>query len=109
LSKIEPFGNIRYSDLCYHAQQAVEKSLKALLIHFRIELIKTHNIGRLIDQLAKDIEIPQNIRKSDILSKYAIDFRYPGDYEDITQEDWKIAAGIAQKVINWAKRIIEKQ
>lgn len=35
---------ILYEDLCYDAQQAVEKSLKALCIKYGIVFPKTHNI-----------------------------------------------------------------
>ena len=31
--------------LCFHAQQAAEKAIKAVLIHNGIPTIKSHNIG----------------------------------------------------------------
>ncbi len=36
---------ILYEDLCFDAQQAVEKSLKAVCIFNNIEFPKTHNIA----------------------------------------------------------------
>ena len=45
-----PAGGL-YELLCFHAQQAAEKSLKAVLIHHSIELPRTHNLERLIDLL----------------------------------------------------------
>lgn len=38
-----------YSELCYHAQQAVEKSLKAVLIQRGIEFRRVHDIAYLWD------------------------------------------------------------
>ena len=42
-----PRGAI-YELLCFHAQQAAEKSVKAVLVHEGIEFPPTHNIQRLI-------------------------------------------------------------
>lgn len=41
-------GDVLVETLCYHAQQAVEKSLKAVLVYRGIEFPYTHNIARLI-------------------------------------------------------------
>lgn len=37
---------------CFHAQQAAEKSLKALLIHFGIAFPFTHNLSKLVELAA---------------------------------------------------------
>ena len=38
------FGASLYRMVCYHAQQAVEKSLKVILIEREMEFARTHNI-----------------------------------------------------------------
>jgi HEPN domain-containing protein len=43
LSKAKISNMIYFEDLCYQAQQAVEKSLKGFLICFHIEPEFTHN------------------------------------------------------------------
>ncbi|MCX6345898.1 MAG: HEPN domain-containing protein, partial [Armatimonadetes bacterium] len=35
--------SVLYETLCYHTQQSVEKSLKAVLLHDKIEFPYTHN------------------------------------------------------------------
>ena len=36
LAAVKRSGNIVYEDLCYHAQQALEKAIKAVLIFYNI-------------------------------------------------------------------------
>ena len=40
--------NCSYDTVCFHAQQCVEKYIKALLLHHRINFPKSHDIGELI-------------------------------------------------------------
>ncbi len=51
--------DILYEDLCFDAQQAVEKALKSLCIAHGILFPKTHDIAYLIELLEnKEIAIP---------------------------------------------------
>ncbi|MDO9555276.1 MAG: HEPN domain-containing protein, partial [Atribacterota bacterium] len=73
---------ILYEDLCFDAQQAVEKSLKAILIKLDQSFPKTHSIGILIKLIEEaGVKIPKNINQAKLLTAYAVDARYPGDYE----------------------------
>ena len=50
---------ILYEDLCFDAQQAVEKSLKALLVRLDKPFPKTHSIGMLLKLIEETgVEIP---------------------------------------------------
>ena len=40
-----------WDDLCFDAQQAAEKSLRAVLVHRGIDFPKTHNIRSLLELL----------------------------------------------------------
>ncbi|MDR0684980.1 MAG: HEPN domain-containing protein [Spirochaetaceae bacterium] len=66
--------------------QAVEKSLKGLLIYYGVEPEFTHNIGILLNELEKFTEIAENIREVLDLTNYAVQTRYPEEYDDITKE-----------------------
>lgn len=51
LAKIIPDEYICYEDLCFQAQQAAEKSIKALLLLYGIEPTKTHNLVTLLQEI----------------------------------------------------------
>lgn len=69
-----------YDAVCFHAQQAAEKFLKAVLQENEIPIPKTH---QLMDLLAICIkaEIIYKMLQADltILDGYAVRFRYPGE------------------------------
>jgi HEPN domain-containing protein len=50
--------DVMYNKLCFHAQQAVEKSLKAMLIAEHIEFPRVHHIGYLLGLLPQEINLP---------------------------------------------------
>ncbi|EMO26643.1 toxin-antitoxin system, antitoxin component domain protein [Leptospira interrogans serovar Bataviae str. HAI135] len=58
LSKFYDSKEILLNQLCYHAQQSVEKSIKAILIQSKVNFKFTHNIKNLIESLPQEIEKP---------------------------------------------------
>lgn len=50
--------DVLYNELCFHAQQAVEKSVKAVLVHCGTEFSKVHNIDYLITLLPSEVSAP---------------------------------------------------
>jgi len=97
-----------YEDLCYQAQQAVEKALKGFLIYFEFEPEFTHNIETLMEELEKFTEIPANIREAIDLTKFAVITRYPGEYEEITKDKYEKAVKIAQECLDWVEQTIKE-
>ncbi|MBF0240799.1 MAG: HEPN domain-containing protein [SAR324 cluster bacterium] len=93
--------------LCFHAQQAVEKAIKALLIKVNIDVPRTHNLRTLLDKISPVIEIPTEVDAEVILTDYAVSARYPGEMEEVTDEDYETAIELAQRVLDWARGIIE--
>ena len=99
---------ILYEDLCFDAQQAVEKSLKAILVKLNQSFPKTHSIGILLKLIEEaGVEIPKNINQAKLLTSYAVDARYPGDYEPVSKEEYKEALKIAEDVFKWLDNIIK--
>lgn len=92
--------------LCFHAQQAVEKSLKALLVSFGIPFPSTHNIRILIDLLPPDLPQPSELKRSAGLTDYAVISRYPGNFEPVEEEEYVEALQLADSVVKWADNII---
>lgn len=93
--------------LCFHAQQAAEKALKAVLITHAIPFPRTHNITMLIDLLPQNISLPSEVEAAAILTDYAVLTRYPGNLEPITEEEYHEAVRLAEAVIEWAKTLIQ--
>ncbi len=98
-----------YEDLCFEAQQAAEKAIKAVLIHFGDEFPKVHSFNVLLERLQKYIVLPAHIEDVLELSDYAIQTRYPGDYYPVTEEEYHRAIIISQGVLKWAKKVIKRK
>ena len=96
-----------WEDLCFDAQQAAEKAVKAVLRFHLIDFPKTHDLRQLLTLLdSEGRSIPQNIRKAVDLTDYAVETRYPGPAEPVTQKEYRAAVKIAGQVVKWAERII---
>jgi HEPN domain-containing protein len=97
-------NDILYEDICFDCQQAVEKSLKGLLVYIDVVFPKTHSITQLIELLeSAGIDIPEYVRESVTLTVYAVSTRYPGDQEPVDEDEYKEAFSITQEVYNWVE------
>jgi HEPN domain-containing protein len=103
LAKLENKADIIfYEDLCFDAQQCVEKSLKAFCLYNNVTFPKTHEINYLIEILEENkIKIPIKIKKAGILADYSVETRYPGDYPEVSENEYKKVVRIAEEVYNW--------
>jgi HEPN domain-containing protein len=102
--------DIMLEDLCFNAQQAVEKALKAICLCKGHEFPKTHSITRLIDIVeSAGVEIPEQIKLADFLTQYAVETRYPAPVEEITFEEYQQSLVIAARVVFWAETIISEK
>jgi HEPN domain-containing protein len=88
LARVPATGSILLETLCFHAQQAAEKSIKAVLVHQGIAFPRTHNIRTLLDLLPITCPVPQEVALSSGLTDYAVANRYPGEYEEIRQAEY---------------------
>jgi HEPN domain-containing protein len=98
---------ILYEDLCFDCQQAVEKSLKALLVANDKESPHTHLIAHLLETLEQTgLKIPDNIKAASDLTEYAVHTRYPGLYEPVTEEEYREALAMAERVHEWVIAVL---
>ncbi len=100
--------NVYLEDLCFDAQQAAEKAIKAVLIQLNIKFPYTHDIARLlllVEQAGENI--PPAIKEAVILSDYAVQTRYPGFSEQVVLEEYENALILADAVVVWAQYIID--
>ena len=100
------------SDTCVLCQQAVEKSLKALLELENIEInnspqLKTHRLGDIIERCKNYYpEVSSFAEDCDKLTVYYFD-RYPADIPlNLTVEDAEFALKTASKIIKFSEKII---
>jgi HEPN domain-containing protein len=94
--------------VCFHAQQVVEKYLKALLVLKGIPFPKTHNIEDIIALLPPGCRPKLNENDQEKLTEYATVTRYPGDYEPISLDEAKKAVRIARSVRREIRKLLPK-
>jgi HEPN domain-containing protein len=96
-----------YEDLCFHAQQAAEKALKAIYQHNEWAFRYTHDLGELISGLKeKGLVPPPDVIEADELTSFAWESRYPGLTEPVTETEYNDALKNAKIVVTWAEREI---
>ena len=90
------------SIVMFHAQQAVEKSLKAVLFSRQIEFRRTHNLTELAQLLRQEgVETPVADDLLERLNPFAVTFRYDDlEIELMTPED---VVGPVVEVRKWAE------
>jgi HEPN domain-containing protein len=88
-------------DAVFHAQQAVEKALKAFLVWHDVPFPKTHDLGRLgKEAVSLDPSLELLIELVVDLTQYAWVFRYPGEPLELSLE-------AASDALSRAGRLVE--
>jgi HEPN domain-containing protein len=65
--------------ICFHAQQAAEKALKAVLLHKKVDFPFTHDLEELVEvSMNGGIAVPDELHDLGNLTPYAVQARYPG-------------------------------
>jgi HEPN domain-containing protein len=90
--------------ICFHAQQCVEKYIKALLVLNAIEFPRTHQISVLLTLVPPPIQVTLTFEEQERLTEYAVTMRYPGDYDPISREEARQAVQIARRLRNQVRR-----
>lgn len=88
--------------LCFHAQQAEEKAIKAILVNAGLDVPRSHNIGALLELLPERIVVPDGVAAATELTDYAVEARYPGAFEAVTDEEYSRALVLASAVVRWS-------
>ncbi len=98
---------VLYEDLCFDAQQAAEKALKAVLVHQQARFPKTHSVAELLTLVQRSgVEVPGEIQNATLLTPYAVEARYPGLWEEVTAADHEEAVATAERVVEWAEKLV---
>lgn len=97
-----------WEELCFQAQQGAEKAIKAVMLHRDVRFSYVHDLGRLLSELeAGGHPVPDEVKGCVTITPYAFQTRYPGDYEPVTEADYRRALEQTEKVLAWAAEIVE--
>ena len=89
----------------FHAQQAVEKAIKAVLALSSIEYPRTHNLTILVELLGKHgLPLPSDADEIEKLTPFGAALRYD---DEASSEDVPLdrawAAACADRIVRWAE------
>jgi HEPN domain-containing protein len=84
----------------YHCQQSAEKSLKGYLAFKKQEILKTHDLTKLIE-LCKEFDtvFDQYYPHADYLNPFTTRCRYPTEFDIPNESDTKEAIKYAQNIM----------
>lgn len=94
--------------VCFHAQQCVEKYLKALLMYRGTDFPKTHRIVDLLALVVGRGRPSLTIDEQERLTKYAAAARYPG-YPDIGVAEARRAVALARRIRGAIRRFLPSE
>jgi HEPN domain-containing protein len=92
---------------CFHAQQAAEKSIKAIFVFLQVDFPFTHDLNRLRDMLPEGWAVKEDFPDLAGLSEWAVEPRYPGDLREATKEEAQTAVEQARNVYETALKDLE--
>lgn len=90
--------------VCFHAQQCVEKYLKALLTLRQTPFPKVHSLTALVALLPARARPSISGAEQERLTDYSVVARYPGEYEPISRTEARHAVAIARRVRREVRR-----
>ncbi len=100
-------SGVYFEDLCFAAQQAAEKAIKAVFVHHGLDFPFVHDLARLLTLLEEaGHKVPKYVRQAERLARFAVETRYPGLSGPVARRDHRRAVGIAEAVLRWAARQI---
>lgn len=100
-----PDAQCRFDVICFHAQQCAEKALKAFLVLHKIPFERIHDLGELLELCrVADQDLVRELDEVDVLTPYAVETRYPGDWEPFDRPRAEEAVALARKVHEGVRR-----
>lgn len=106
VEKLAPDRDIADSVVGFHAQQAAEKAMKAVLAAHGDRFPWTHDLRHLMDRLDEmATPLPESLREVRQLGPWAVEFRYGETIEDELDRDQ--ARALARQVIGWAEACLQ--
>ncbi len=98
-----------FDTVCFHAQQCVEKYIKAFLTLEQVEFPRTHDLLELLWLLPPETGLRRHAEELSEINRYAVEARYPGDWEPITRAEAEAALGTAQQFRQAVRALLPPQ
>ena len=95
--------------IAFHAQQCVEKYLKALLTLKGIDFPKTHDVEELVARVGPSVLVGLSVQEQRRLTTYGTVTRYPGDYEAVSLAEARRAVALARRVRRAVRRALPRR
>ena len=94
-------------DLCFEAQQGAEKAIKAVPIRREIEFPYVHDLAQRLSLFDEHGDVvPEEVRKAEEVTAFAVITRYPGTARTVTQHEYEAAAEMADVGVRWAEELL---
>jgi len=94
--------------VCFHAQQAIEKGIKAVLLSRGVDFPPTHDIEELLHLAESNaVPVPAFLAEAGSLTPYAVETRYPFSEDEIAEQEVDTALRLAEQTQAWAESCIK--
>ncbi len=92
-----------WDQCCFHAQQAAEKALKALLVSMDQDVPRTHDLVFVVEKIAELLpEASELMEDAAAMSQYGVAPRYPSFLTSETEEEADETRRRAVGIYDWA-------
>lgn len=97
------------NQICFHAQQVAEKYLKGFLVYSKQKFEKVHQLQYLLQLCAKTDVSFEELREDVLyLTRFYIETRYPGDFQEFTLDEAQKAYNAALQVKNFVLKLTKE-
>jgi HEPN domain-containing protein len=101
-----PDHQVLRNQVAFHAQQAAEKAIKAVLAHRGVHFPRTHDLEALLEIVhLTGITWPFATAEVEALTPFAVETRYPGCVAQVTDPEARQAIEAAEQVLRWARSL----
>ena len=99
---------VPWDTICFHAQQAAEKVLKAFVVSRGQIVSRTHDLEALLaEAVAVDGSLEALEADCRLLTPYAVMLRYPGVGDEPSEQEARLAVAAAERVCEQVRAALE--
>ena len=100
--------NCPFSTVCFHSQQCTEKYLNGVLTFLVEDFPRTHDLMELLRRVPPSAGLQLTVADLGSLNRYAVETRYPGDWEPITRTEAEDAVACAHDVRSAVRALLPR-